>query len=240
MMAVPSRPLTRMFHGLVLFLLCGALVGCAAVRGRSGSPEPAGFLGDYSQLAPREGAEARLVYVSPSADWRSYEAIQLDSVTLWAHEDTAGVRGQDRQMLTDLLYTALHRELGARFRLVERPAPGVLRLRAALTQAKGARVPLRTLTSILPPAFVVSTAAGLATDTAATVGTATVEMEVLDSVTSDRLAAAVDSRAGTKSILAGTRTFKKWGDVEAACGFWAGRVAEFFVRQGVQTKPGAS
>jgi hypothetical protein len=217
---------------LALGVLGIALVDCAAVRGRRAAPEPSGFLGDYSQLAEREGYEAQLIYVDPVAPWPAYEAIEIDSVTLWVSEETGP--------LTDLLFAALHRELGERFRLVDQPGRGVLRLRAALTQGKGAMVAARAITSILPPAFLLSTAAGLSTDTASTVGTATVEMEVVDSVSGRRLAAAVDSRAGTKSILAGSRTFKKWGDVEAACEFWAKRISDFLARRGVPKKPGAA
>jgi len=224
---------------ILLVALCVGLLDCASVRGRRGEPERSGFLGDYSQLKEQEGYDARLIYVAQGVDWDAYEAVHIDSVTLWANEDTARISDEDRQMLTDVMFKALRTELGAQFQLVDQPGPGVLRVRAALTQAKGAKVALRTITSILPPAWVVSTAGGLATDTASLVGTATLEIEVVDSITSDRLAAAVDSRAGTKSILAGKRTFTKWGDVEAADRFWANRVTGFFVRQGVQRKPGA-
>jgi hypothetical protein len=138
-------------------------------------------------------------------------------------------------MLTDLVYRAMHENLGKEFRLVDRPGPDVLRLRAALTQAKGANVPLRTMTTIVPQALLLGTAVGLSADTASTVGTATVEMELLDSITGERLAAAVDQRAGTKSLLT-TRTFSTWGDVEAAASFWAERTARFLVKQGVRRK----
>jgi hypothetical protein len=53
-------------------------------------------------------------------------------------------------MLTDTLFRALHQELGKVFTLVETAGPSTLRLRAALTQAKGAKVPLRTVTTMRP------------------------------------------------------------------------------------------
>jgi hypothetical protein len=220
-------------------LLAGACalasLGCAAVRGRRGAPERSGFLGDYGGLAKREGYEAQLVYVNPRADWSRYAAVEIDSVTLWASREDVKLPPEDQQMLTDLVYRALHDRLGARFEITEQPGADVLRVRAALTQAKGANVPLRTVTTIVPQMLLLSTAVGLAADTAATVGAATVEIEALDSITGERLAAEVDERAGTKSLLT-TRTFSKWGDVEAACKFWAERAAEFLARQGVRTK----
>jgi hypothetical protein len=79
---------------------------------------------------------------------------------------------------------------------------------------------------------------GLSADVAATVGSATVEMELRDSITDERLAAAVDSRAGNKALFT-KRTFEKWGDVEAADRFWSQRIAWQLARHGVQRKPGA-
>jgi hypothetical protein len=213
-------------------------LGCGAVRGRRGTPQESGFLRDYSQLKPREGYEAQLVYVKPGVDWSRYNAVQIDSVTLWVTRKTEKLSPDERQMLTDLLYKALHEKLGAEFRLSDRPGADVLRLRAALTQVKGANVPLRTISTVVPQLMLISTAVGLSADVAKTVGTATVEAELLDSVTGERLAAAVDQRAGTKSLFT-TRTFSTWGDVEAAANYWSERVAQFLVKQGVRRKPGA-
>lgn len=217
---------------LLLVACLASTLGCGAVRARRNLPEQAGFLRDYRQLEAREGYEAQLVYVNPRADWSRYRSIQIDSVTLWATRENVKIAVEDRQMLTDLVYKAMHDKLGAEFLLSDRPGPDVLRLRAALAQAKGANVPLRTMTTLVPQVLLIGTAVGLAADTAATVGTATVEMELLDSVTGERLASAVDQRAGTKSLLT-TRTFSTWGDVEAAANYWAERTAQFLVKQGV-------
>ena len=100
-----------------------------------------------------------------------------------------------------------------------------------------ANVPARTLTTIVPQARLLSTAAGLSADAAATVGTATVEFEVRDSVTNERVAASVDERSGNKALFT-TRTFTKWGDVEAAARYWARRVAFQAAKHGVRRKDG--
>jgi Protein of unknown function (DUF3313) len=228
-------------RGLAVALIACSLLdlaGCAATRGRRGEPERSGFLGDYSELAPREGYEAQLVYVNPAADWSRYRSVYLHSVTLWADEQTTNLSPKDRQMLADLLYKAMRKRLGTYFAIVDHPAADSIAVRAALTQAHGAKVALRTVSSFVPQALVLSTATGLATDTAATVGSATIEMEARDAITDERLAAAIDSRAGTKTPFT-TRTFSKWADVEAACDEWAERAAQFLAKQGVQTKPGA-
>ena len=119
---------------------------------------------------------------------------------------------------------------------------GVLRLRRL---NPGARV-LRRLVlgdrddreAVVPQLRAVSALGGLSADVATTVGTATIEVDVRDSVTGRRLAAAVDSRAGNKALFAG-RSYTKWGDVQYATNLWTQRIAWQLVRHGVQRKPGA-
>ena len=234
-----DRRLSRPLVTAVALALAVALAGCAATRGRRGEAPQSGFLGNYSQLAKNPDYPASEIYIDPSAQWSRYNAIQLDSVTLWASKENVKLSKEDQQMLTDTLYKALYDELGKTFTLAERPGPDTLRMRVALTQAKGAIVPLRAITTIVPQLRLVSTVVGLSADVAVTVGTATVEMEVRDSITGQRLAAAVDSRAGNKALFT-TRTFTKWGDVEAADQYWSQRVTWQLARHGVQRKPGAA
>jgi len=215
----------------VVVLLLAGVVGCAATRSRRGTAPRSGFLGDYSMLGTVEGYEAREIFVADDVDWSRYRAIHIDSVTLWATGKSAGkLRYEEQQMLTDLVYAALYEKLSERFLMADQSGPQTIELRAALTEARGANVPLNVATTIVPQLRAVTTIGGFALDTAQIVGSATVEIEARDSISYQRLAAAVDSRAGNKSIQ---RAFSKWADVKAAADFWAERVRDFFVRQGV-------
>jgi hypothetical protein len=224
---------------VVAALVMGLLVaGCAATRGRRGTPEESGFLGDYSQLQKNADYPASLVYVRPGVQWSRYNSIQLESVGLWG-SDTTSISAADRQMLTDMLYKSLYDDLSKYFTVTNQPGPKTLVLRAALTQAQGAKVALRTISTVVPQLRLVGGLVGIAGDTATTVGSATVEMEVLDPVTHQRLAAGVDDRAGTKVLFA-KRAYQTWGDVQAACNYWSSRIAWQLARQGVQRKPGVA
>lgn len=222
---------------LTLAAVALSSTGCGILwptRARRGEPVHAGFLKDYSQLKAQEGYEAQEVYVNPSASWPKYGAIYIESVSMWVNPGEASkLSPDDQQRITDLLFKAMHDKLGEKFQLAERPGPGVVKLRMAFTQAKGANVPLNAVTTVVPQIRVVATAVGLSADTATIVGSASVEGEATDSITNDRLAAVVDSRAGTKGVL---RAFSKWADVEAICNRWAERTRDFFVRQGVRQK----
>lgn len=220
--------------GLALVVGVSGIIGCAATRHRREAPAPSGFLADYSQLGKVEGYDAHTVYIAPDVDWASYYAIHVDSVTLWTAEGSTGKLSDDeKQLLTDMLYASLHDALGKRFLMADRSGPHTIEVRAAITQARGANRPLNVATTVVPQLRVLSTIVGMAADTAVIVGSATVEIDVTDSLTDRRLAAATDSRAGTKAL---GRAFSKWADVKAAADFWAERVATFFVRQGVQQR----
>jgi len=65
-----------------------------------------------------------------------------------------------------------------------------------------------------------------------TVGQATLEAEVLDSMTKERLAAAVDQQAGKKWYT----QLKTWSDVKSACEHWADSLRKRLIQEGVRKK----
>lgn len=233
-----SSTRARVLVGVGLVLLSLSLIDCARTRGRRKPPEQSGFLGDYSQLKENPNYKAAEIYVNENAVWSRYDSVHIDSVTLWVNKDTGALKDEEKQLLTDIVYTALHEKIGKYIQIVDTPGPRTIRLRAALTQAKGANVPLRTITTVVPQLRLLGMLASAPTDVAYTVGTATVEIDLRDSITGERLAAALDTRAGAKGLPDGAM-FKKWSDVQAAAELWAERVAFQLVRHGVRRKPGA-
>ncbi len=193
--------------------------GCALTR-QTRSVEKSGFLGDYSDLREGESEEAQLVYINPDVRWAAYDKIVIDPVTLWAASESSleGVAPEDRQLLADYLDASLRHHLQQDYQIVDRPEPGALRLRVAITDAKGAHAVANTVSKIVPQLRLLTTVGGLATDTQVLVGRAGVEAEVLDSITHERLAAAVDRRAGTKALRGGVST---WSDVQNAFDYWS-------------------
>jgi Protein of unknown function (DUF3313) len=97
-----------------------------------------GFLDDYTLL--REGApgEVALVYRNPDADWTRYDKVLLEPVTLWRSgwNSLDPVPEDDLLRLVSAFENALRRQLGAGFRLVDQPGPGVIRIRLAITEAR--------------------------------------------------------------------------------------------------------
>jgi hypothetical protein len=242
MFRTPRNAIYQALISMGFLVLVCAMVACSATRGRrKGEVPESGFLRDYSQLEKLEDWPAREAYFNPNAQWSRYDSIQIDSVTLWADKSIDKLSAEDQQMLTDTLYMALHEELSLYFNISDHPGPNTLRLRAALTQGKGAKAVMRSLTSIHPGTLLLGAAVGLSLDTANSVGSATLEAELLDSATNERLAAMVDQRAGTKVffLIAPKRTFTKWGDVKAIDSYWAKRAVIVLLKKGVPPKEGA-
>lgn len=233
MMRSDVRSRHRAVRAMALITIALVLAACAGTRGRRGAPEFSGFLRDYSQLTEEGGATARLSYLNPKADWGRYDAIWIESVSLWRSSDAAKLEPEEAQQLTDYLYQALHEELSKSFRMASGPGVGVIQFRAALTEAKGANVPAKAITTVVPQLNLASTLVGVGGDLAVTVGEATIEAEVLDSMTKLRLGAVVDQQAGRKSVT----QLKKWSDVKVACEHWAEALREDLIREGVREKP---
>ena len=204
-----------------------ALSACSVTeqdKPNSGSTVPtSGFLKDYSQLEPGAKDQALLVYFNPNARWSRYDKVMLEPVTVGLGPDQQ-LSEKDQQMLSSYYYHVLEQDLSKDFTLANKPGRGVMTLRVALTDATTATPVLRTISVIVPQARVLGAAKNLATGSYAFVGSAQSEGEVLDSVTGERLAAAVDRRSGGMSIK--NAGVWQWGDAEKAMDYWAQRTAE--------------
>jgi hypothetical protein len=219
--------MTRWLPALTLI----ALAACSVTE-RSGSSAaseegpPSGFLGDYSQLKPGNKDQDLLVYISPSASWSQYTSIQIEPVEFWGDPQSKLDR-EHQQKLCDFYYSVLKQHLSTQATIVDRPGPGVITLRAALTDATTATPELRTVSGVVPQARLLASVKNFATGTYAFMGSAHSEMEALDSVTSQRLVAALDQRSGGLSIK--NAEVWEWGDAEHAMDYWAEQITQRFV-----------
>ncbi len=152
------RPVPRRVIAAALIAGLAFTVGCSPLRQRREAVEPSGFLHDYSQLKENDQYKAYLVYINPKANWSNYNAIMIDSVSLWAKEDK--LSPEDRQMLTSIMYNALFDTLAKNFAIVKSPGMNVLRLRMALTEAEQSKVVLNLVTSVVPQLRVLTTVGG--------------------------------------------------------------------------------
>lgn len=212
--------------GLVIF----ALAGCETLQ--SDDATPSGFLGDYSKFQKGGDDEALLVYKKPGADLSKYNAVFVKPVKVWVNADAKDVDPKEMQRLADFLHATVVDRLQKDFRIAPAPGQGVLEVTSAITEAEGSSVALDMISAVVPIGRAIEEIKHLATGSYSFVGRAGVEASVNDSVTGERLFAAVDRRAGRKSIAGSAGT---WNDVEAAYEYWANRLATRLAEEGLRT-----
>jgi hypothetical protein len=202
-----------------------ALTGCSKTFQRRSGIEKSGFLRDYSQLQEGQKGQAALVYINAAVNWADYNKILLDPVSVWSGPDgkLSKVPKDQMQALLNYFDAAIRKQLEGTYKFVERPEPGTIHLRVALTEADKSRVVLNLVSTIVPQARTVDTLQSFATGTYGFSGDTQAEMEALDAMTNDRLAAAVDRQSGGKSL---STKFDSWGDVKAAMDAWAKQMAD--------------
>ncbi len=204
-----------------------ALSGCAVTeQEKPASVDPtmgSGFLQNYGQLSPGGKDQALLVYFNPNAQWRQYDKVLLEPVTVGSNPEKP-MSPQDQQMLSSYYYNVLREDLSKNFTIVDQPGPGVMQVRVAISDVTKATPVLRTISVVVPQAKVLNGLKNLATGSYSFVGSAQSEGEILDSLTGERLAAAVDRRAGGGSIK--NADVWQWGDAEKAMDYWAQRTTQ--------------
>jgi len=210
-------------HRIIAVVLAGcALCACGTTR-QGRSVEPSGFLGDYSMLEEGGRGEAQLRYVNPDANFARYEKIYIESIAILAAEDSSLSRlePEDAAEIASRLRDALAAELGQDYAIVDKPGPATIRMRVALTEARGSKVVIDSVTALLPQTRLATTAAQLAFDNSIATGKARAECELLDATSGVRLMAAVDEQYGTKALRG---SLSRWSDVQDAFQLWARRL----------------
>lgn len=211
-----------MLSGVIL--AAGLLGGCASTY-QARKVEPSGFLGDYSQLKAGQEGESRLMYIDPKVNFKNYTKVMLEPVRVYAVKDSAlgKMPKEDLQRLVNYLDATLREHLKTDYAIVTEPGPDVMKIRTALSDARGAKVALDTFSTLMPIGLAVSEVKNLATGSHTAVGSVGVECEAVDSVSNQRLFAAVDARVGRK-FTGKFDKFKKWRTAEDAFDYWAERL----------------
>jgi len=185
--------------GIGLLVAAMQCMGCATKP-----PGPTGFLSDYSRLKKVDDSAMR--YISP--DLRGYNKFMIDPVEM--HVKANVLKPEQRAEVANYMRDAIHKQLESRnYTIVTAPGVGVARLRIALTGVQDAKWYLN-----IHPASKV-TGAGRAQ--------ASMEAEVVDSVTGEQLAAAIRAGKGKEFTL---NPFSTIDDVKSTIDQWAKSAGE--------------
>ncbi len=170
------------------------------------APIGSGFLEHYDDLEPDPTSKGRFWFERPGFDWRNYHRVAIDPISIHLEPNRQEINDRQVRALTDYFADAVRNELGDAYPLTQSSGPDVLRIRAAVTDLEPARPLLNLLTALAVP---------MRFD----VGRASIEVELLDSVTGERLAAMMDTKRGSK--LKVWQGFSRWSDTRGAFRAWA-------------------
>ena len=194
----------------ILIPLCIALLSCAPKKPPAQQPadsdaSPASGASAFLDPAPdfKKGPEGvDLVYLKEGADLALYDKIMLDAVVFFPDDKTVSktLHSDDIKKLSESFRNSVLKALGTAYPVVETPGPGVLRVRTAITRIVPNKPGLSAALAIIPGG---SLAYALLPAKLNNIGSATMEGEILDSLTGERLGAAVAHRVGKKNEIFG-------------------------------------
>ena len=180
-----------------------------------------GFLGDYSQLKPGPKGGVAQIYLKEGVDFKKYNKIMLDQVVFYFKQDAKNqaIDPDEMKELADKYDRAAIEALGDAYPLVSEPGPDVMRVRVAITDLQLPDRALNAVSSVVPAGIAIGLVKKGLTGKSTGVGEISMEFELLDSQSNERLSAGVDRRAGNK-----IDSMTKFGTAEDAFKFWAQRL----------------
>jgi hypothetical protein len=187
-------------------------VGWTAEKEVVSAPSYSGFLGDYSALTahPDKDRAGDMVYLREGADLSKYSKVLLEKPVVQLNElgKTREVPEDEWKKLSDFFMGSLKSATKKECTLVKRRGPGVLVVRTSISDA----IPQRGKKALLLKAAVrvVNLDKG---------GT-TIEAELVDGESGERLMASVEMKSGGRLEL-GFGGSKRWGHARKAFSVWS-------------------
>ncbi len=221
-----------MFHGprMAWFVLTCVLL--SGIYGCASGPEPltfSGFLDNYSGIRPASDKSGAWVYRKPGLDFNPYTKIMLDPLVIWPSEHSSykGMHTGRMWQLALAFHEQMSKALQDGYTIVQKPGPGVLRLRAALTEVNFVRPTDKTSGPLLPLVgdIVMQTSKTITGSSVTTLsGNATIEAELLDSESQERLVAYIEKRKSEKTVI--TKDPSSLGPIREIFDFWARKLRQ--------------
>ena len=217
--AVAGRPpVTIAVHAWLHWLPLLLVVAACASNPKPSVREWSGFLHDYSRLRLGGPGEISFVYRNPNARWTSYDKVLIAPIAVWrsGKRSLAPIPEPDLRHLVAHVERAVRTRLGAGFRLVDRPEPGTLSLRLAITDARASDPVVDVLTPAPADATTNAQSGPLGKELSAFIDAAVIEGEIRDAVTGELLAQGIDRRASGAPPPLPT-----WEALDRGLAFWA-------------------
>ena len=181
-----------------------------------------GFLQDYLLLKTDDPMKkVKWLYINEKANFSAYDKIMLDDVVFFLSEEAEykGIEVKEMTELGEAFQKAVIMNLSGVYEFTDKPGPGVMRVRMAVTELVPSKSVAGTVTTIIPIGLALSSVKKVATGSHIGMGEVTFEGEMIDSQSGEIMGAVVDSQTGTKYKIA--KTVSKWGHAIDIFNDWA-------------------
>jgi hypothetical protein len=206
----------------ILALCALLLVGCAETR-QADRLDATGFLGPEVVARLQAAENGALVFADPAADFRRYRRVIVEPVQILIPPGGTSLTSAQRRFVAEAVQDALLTELARDFEVVTRPAPGTIRIGAAISEVReGGNPALATASTFMPLTRLAREGVALVAGGDPLVGGAAGEMRLTDAETGALLAAGIDSRDATSGARARGSSLD---DVVFVAGYWARQTA---------------
>ncbi|HSH06695.1 MAG TPA: DUF3313 domain-containing protein [Burkholderiales bacterium] len=164
-----------------------------------------GFLSDYSNIKA-DGDNGRIYrYRAPGIDAARYKKLMIERIRVWLKPGTEdrGIDPAELKELVDYFHKTIVEKVQDAYPVVEEAGPDVLRVRLAVTDIVPNKVEATVVSLVVPYLWMGEAGAGAAKGEAGStpfVGEATIELEALDSVSGEQVAAYIETRVGKKYV----------------------------------------
>lgn len=212
------KPSLKIFAVLMVCFALTIAAGCTTKQVRY-----SGFLENYPEFKTGPIGGADFIYIKEGVDFKVYNKILMDSVVFYFYDDSKykGIHPDELKELSDAFHEAIAASLEGAYPLVDKPGPDVLHIRLAITDLVASRPVLKTIYTVMPVGRGVMVPKRVASINTY-FGQASMEAELLDSQTDDRLAAVIDTKVVEKFKDVGE--ISKWRQAKDAFKFWSKRL----------------
>jgi len=160
------------------------------------SAQTSGFLDSYPTMAPDPERPGSMNWLKPGVDLRNYDRILLDEITIFISPSSKykGLSPSRMQAIADNFRAVMVDTLEPDYPVVSKPGPRVILLRLAISDVTLKKKPMSVLN--LVPIGAAIRVTQEATGATVLLDGATLEGEMLDSQSSDRIGVLLDRQPG--------------------------------------------
>ncbi len=175
--------------------ICRSLlvVGVLALSMQQAVADGSGFIEDMPQLTQDPDRAGAMIWQKPGVNRASYTRVVFEPLTIFISADSPykGLNPTNLKGLTDRFRDAVINTLEPEVAVVNKAGPGVLYVRVAINDVKVEKKK-RGLLGYTPIGFVAGAATEAASGPSVSLKDATLEIEMLDSVSGERLGVLVE------------------------------------------------